>query len=258
MSKFEGKALLGTCGWAYDDWQQVFYPPEVKGTDRLTYYARHFPTVEIDATFYAIPARTTVQGWRKRSPEGFIFSAKFPRQITHEARLVGCGEQAEAFVDVISELGDRLGALLIQLPPSMGIGSFGALARFLEGLPDGYSYAVEVRHRSWLTERFAELLKRWNVAVVLTDGEHLRRFWRLTSQIVYVRWLGRWDAFERYDRLQRSVDEDLQWWAPRIEHALDHGATVLGYVNNNFAGYSPGVVEQLREALGDRALQGLG
>lgn len=251
MSKFGGKVLLGTCGWAYDDWDEVFYPADVSGTDRLRYYARHFPTVEIDSTFYAIPARETVRGWRERTPEGFVFSAKFPRQITHEARLVGCGDRAATFVDVMSELGDRLGTLLIQLPPSLGAGAFDQLARFLEGLPDGYSYAVEVRHRSWLTDRFAQLLKRWQVAVVLPDGEHLERFWRVTSRVVYLRWLGRWDAFGQYDRLQRPIDDALDWWLPRIEHALDHGATVLGYVNNNFAGYAPGVVEQLRERLAE-------
>ncbi len=254
MSTFSGKALLGTCGWAYDDWNGVFYPESVSGRQRLEHYAQHFSTVEIDATFYAIPARTTVRGWRQRSPKGFIFSAKFPREVTHQSRLVGCGEAAATFVDVMSELGDRLGTLLIQLPPSMTVSRFADLEHFLEGLPDGFSYAVEVRHRSWLIEPFAELLKRWNVALALTDGAHLKRFWRVTSQIVYIRWLGKWNAFEDYDRVQRSVDDDLDWWIPRMEHVLEKGATVLGYVNNNFAGYSPTVVESIEERLGAESL----
>lgn len=254
MTTFESTALIGTCGWGYDDWNNVFYPDGVSGTDRLVHYADQFRTVEIDSTFYAIPARTTVRGWYRRSPDEFIFSAKFPRDITHQARLVGCGDLAATFVDVMSELGDRMGPLLIQLPPTMTARAFDDLARFLEGLPDGYSYAVEVRHRSWLTDQFAELLKRWNVAVVLTDGGHLDRFWRVTSRLVYIRWLGAWDAFERYDRLQRSVESDLDWWIPRMNHALDHGATVLGYVNNNFAGYAPDVADQVRDRLEPRAL----
>ncbi len=245
MSTFESRALLGTCGWAYDDWNEVFYPPDVRGTERLVHYAEQFQTVEIDSTFYAIPSRETVRGWRERTPPGFIFSAKFPRQITHEHRLVDCGELAATFVDVMSELGDRLGTLLIQLPPSMDRRYFGVLARFLERLPDGYSYGLEVRHRSWLVDEFAQLLRRWNVALVLTDGVHLDRFWRVTAQIVYIRWLGQWDAFERYDRVQQSVDSALEWWEPRMEHILDRGATILGYVNNNFAGYSPAIVEAI-------------
>lgn len=254
MSTYQGKALLGTCGWGYDDWDGVFYPPGTAGKERLKHYATRYRTVEIDATFYATPARTTVQSWRRRSPEGFIFSAKFPRAITHEARLRGCGEAAEEFVDVMSELGDRMGPLLIQLPPSMTGRSLGDLERFFEGLPDGYSYAVEVRHRSWLVEPFADVLKRWNVALALTDGSHLKRFWRVTSQIAYIRWLGTWNAFECYDRQQRPVDGDLDWWVPRMEHFLDRGGTVLGYVNNNFAGYSPSVVDALAGRLNDRAV----
>lgn len=254
MSQLSGKALLGTCGWSYDDWEGQFYPPGTSQKDRLCRYAERFRTVEIDSTFYAIPRRSTVQGWRQRSPEGFIFSAKFPRLITHEARLVDCGEVAQAFVEVMSELGERLGVLLLQLPPSMTVRSLPDLERLLDGLPDGYSYAVEVRHRSWLIEPFAKLLKRWNVAVVLTDGDHLRTFWRVTSRVVYIRWLGRWNAFDTYDRVQRDVDDQLDWWIPRMQHFLEHDGTILGYVNNNYAGYSPAVVEVLRQRLGKLAI----
>lgn len=250
-SELAGRALLGTCGWAYDDWDEVFYPPGTKGRERLVRYAERFSTVEIDSTFYAIPARERVQSWRERSPEGFLFSAKFPRSITHEARLVGCGDEAATFVDVMSELGDRMGPLLIQLPPSMTVRRFRALEAFLEGLPDGYAYAVEVRHRSWLVEPFADLLKRWNVALVLTDGGHLKRFWRVTSRVVYIRWLGQWNAFERYDRLQAPIDDAIEWWVPRMRHVMDHGGIVVGYANNNFAGYSPAVVEAFDAALRD-------
>lgn len=252
MSIFEGKALIGTCGWAYDDWDEVLYPPDVGGTERLRHYAGRYSTVEIDSTFYAIPARQTVRGWRRRTPEQFVFSAKFPRDVTHEARLVGCGDLAATFVDVMSELGDRLGVLLVQLPPSMTVDAFDDLARFLEGLPDGYGYAVEVRDRSWLVEDFAELLERWSVSVVLTDGEFLDPFWRVTSRIVYIRWMGRWGAFERYDRIQQPVDNRLDWWIPRMNHVLDRGGTILGYVNNNFGGYAPGVADRLCDRLAER------
>lgn len=246
---FRGKALLGTCGWSYDDWQGSFYPQGLSKRDRLEVYARRFGTVEIDSTFYAIPALQTVQSWRERTPDGFVFSAKFPRLISHENRLEESGSLAQSFVETMSELGPKLGALLLQLPPGMTIQNFDALARFLEGLPDGYLYAVEVRDRSWLVEPFAKLLKKWQVTLALTDSNHMERFWRVTSTVAYVRLLGRWNQFEVYDRLQRDVAADLNWWVPRMEHFLSRGGAVLTYVNNNFAGHSPAVVEAARRRL---------
>ncbi|MFW5967473.1 MAG: DUF72 domain-containing protein [Persicimonas sp.] len=242
---------LGTAGWSYDDWNGVFYPPGTSQTDRLVHYASHFRTVEIDSTFYATPSRTTVQSWHRRAPEGFVFSAKFPRDITHRARLVGCGAEAATFIDVMTELGEHMGPLLVQLPPSFTVEAFDDLARFLEGLPDGHMYAVEVRHRSWLIDEYAELLKRWRVAMVLTCGGRLGRFWRATSRIAYLRWLGGHDSFERYDRIQRSRDDEIAWWAPRMAHFLDRGGTVFGYVNNNYEGFSPETVGRIEERVGE-------
>ena len=235
----------GTAGWSYDDWDGVFYPSGTSSTGRLPYYASRFRTVEIDSTFYAIPARKTVRSWHERTPDDFIFAAKFPRTVTHQARLVGCGTEAATFVDVMEELGPRLGPLLIQLPPSLNVGAFDDLARFLEGLPDGHMYAVEVRHPSWLNEEFSALLKRWNVSMTLSCGGHLGRFWRATSRIAYVRWMGVHDVLESFDREQIDREEELDWWAPRLAHFLDRGGVVFGYVNNNYTGHSPATIETI-------------
>ncbi|RAL23555.1 hypothetical protein DL240_05185 [Lujinxingia litoralis] len=245
MVQEQGRVLIGTSGWAYDDWDGVFYPGDISGTERLTHYATRFNTVEIDSTFYAIPARGTVQGWYQRTPDDFVFSAKFPRSVTHEARLVHASDDAMRFVETMSELAEKLGALVLQLPPAMKVDAIDDLERFFEGLPDGYAYAVEVRDRSWLRDEFADLLKRWRVALVLTDGQYLERFWRVTSQICYIRWLGRWRAFEHFDRVQADRSEELAWWVPRIRHFVEHGGTVLGYVNNNYTGHSPATAEEL-------------
>jgi uncharacterized protein YecE (DUF72 family) len=240
---------LGTAGWSYDDWKESFYPGGTSSLDRLPFYASRFRTVEIDSTFYASPARTTVQSWYRRSPEGFIFSAKFPREITHEARLVGCGTEAATFIGVMEELGEKRGPLLIQLPPSFTAERFDDLARFLEGLPDGLMYAVEVRHRSWLTQEYADLLERWRVAMVLSCGGRLGRFWRVTSRIVYIRWLGQHDAFATYDRLQGPRDDEIDWWAARMAHFLERGGTIFGYANNNYEGFSPATIQRIADDL---------
>ncbi|MBA2661837.1 MAG: DUF72 domain-containing protein [Bradymonadaceae bacterium] len=243
------RVFLGTAGWSYDDWNGVFYPPGTSARDRLSYYGTQFSSVEIDSTFYASPSLKTVQSWFERSPEKFIFSAKFPRTITHEARLVHCEHDALNFVGVMSELGHKLGPLLLQMPPSFTIDAIDDLAHFFEGLPDGFAYAVEVRHRSWLVEEYAELLKRWNVAMVLTCSGHLERFWRVTSRIAYVRWLGQWDSVERFDQIQTDRGEEIGWWAPRIQHFVDRGGIVFGYVNNHYAGHAPENVRQIAAKL---------
>jgi len=243
------RLFLGTAGWSYDDWDGPFYPPGTSSLDRLRHYARHFRTVEIDSTFYGTPTLSTVQGWYERTPDDFVFAAKFPREITHGARLVDAAASAQYFVETMSELGDKLGPLLIQLPPSFTIGSFRHLAAFLEGLPDGFTYAVEVRHPSWLEDRFADLLRRWNVALCLTCSGHLANFWRVTSRVAYIRWLGRQNQFSTFDRVQADRTEELDWWVPRIRHFLDHDGVVFGYANNNYAGFAPETADDVARRL---------
>jgi uncharacterized protein YecE (DUF72 family) len=255
VKRLHENLYLGTAGWSYNDWKGTFYPPKTSSADRLGYYAGQFRTVEIDSTFYGIPSLKTVQSWHMRSPDGFVFAPKFPRAVTHEARLVNCADLATTFIETMQELGNRLGPLLLQLPPSFRADSFDDLARFLEGLPDGMIYAVEVRHRSWLIDEYADLLKRWQVAMVLTCGSHLGRFWRATSRIAYIRWLGTHNAFPAYDRPQAQRDEEIAWWAPRMAHFLDRGGTIFGYANNNYEGFSPSTIRrieaQIAAELGD-------
>lgn len=241
---------LGTAGWSYDDWNGVFYPRGLTPSSRLRYYSRRFRTVEVDSTFYAAPALSTVQRWREETPDDFVFAAKFPKAITHDRRLVNCGLEAVAFAETMSELGAQLGPLLIQLPPSLCVRAFEDLKALLEGLPDGLMYAVEVRHRSWLIEEFADLLKSLNVALCLTcSGGHLEKFWRVTARFSYIRWLGSHDSFERFDRRQADRSSDIQWWVPRIRHLTDHGGFVFGYVNNHYEGHSPATLQTLTQAL---------
>lgn len=249
MNDTPGRVFLGTSGWSYDDWNDVFYPSGTNSRDRLTYYASQFSTVEIDSTFYGIPSMKTVQSWVERTPDDFIFSAKFPRLITHDARLVHCEHETMAFIGVISELGNKLGPLLLQLPPDFKTDSFDDLAMFFEGLPDGYSYAVEVRHPSWLIEEYSDLLKRWNVSMVLTCSAHFERFWRTTSRIAYIRWLGKRNVLQRFDEVQIDRNDEIKWWVPRIQHFVEKGGLVFGYVNNNYSGFAPQTAREIAGAL---------
>ncbi|MGH3145451.1 MAG: DUF72 domain-containing protein, partial [Rubrobacter sp.] len=114
----EERLYLGTSGWSYADWEGTVYPEGLPSASRLAEYVKRYATVEIDSSFYGTPRRATVRRWREISPDGFLFAAKFPQEVTHEMRLVGCEREAENFVHTMADLGDRLGPLLVQLPPS--------------------------------------------------------------------------------------------------------------------------------------------
>ena len=107
---------IGTSSWSEKSWKGVFYPEALAPRDYIRHYSGVYDSVEIDATFYAIPSRSTIEGWRERTPAGFQFSAKMPRTITHEKVLVDAEEDVEIFVETMQWLGDRLGPLLFQFP----------------------------------------------------------------------------------------------------------------------------------------------
>ncbi len=243
------RLFLGSAGWSYDDWDGNFYPANLAARDRLAYYATQFRSVEIDSTFYGCPARSTVQAWYQRTPDDFMFAAKFPRTITHDARLINCADETYRFIETMSELGEKLGPLLLQFPPSFNASAFGDVERYLEGLPDGLMYAIEVRHTSWLTDEFAELLKTWGVALCMACAGPMQRFWRSTSRVAYIRWLGDYDAFDTFDSVRIDREDEIGWWAPRIHHFTNQGGVVFGYVNNHYAGYSPATVHLVERKL---------
>ncbi len=139
---------IGTQGWNYDAWVGPFYPPGTRAADYLSVYARAFTTVEVDSTFYAIPAVKTVRGWAGRTPDGFKFALKLPQEISHENRLRESAAIAELFYDRARELGDKLGPILIQLPPNRPRDD-GLLRLFQDSVDPELEYAWEFRHESW-------------------------------------------------------------------------------------------------------------
>src|SRR5437867_1631867 len=155
----EAELHLGTSSWTADGWVGSFYPTDSKPADFLEYYADQFNSVEIDSTFYRIPAAKTVEQWRDRTPTGFIFAAKVPQIITHERVLVDANSDLKAFLKVMDLMGEKLGPLLFQFPyfnkqKFRGLGFFlERLDPWLEKLPAGYQWAVEVRNKGWLSEK---------------------------------------------------------------------------------------------------------
>jgi uncharacterized protein YecE (DUF72 family) len=245
ISPPEPGLYLGTSGWSYADWEGTLYPVGTPPAARISEYVKHFATVEIDSTFYGTPRRSTVERWREVAPEGFLYAAKFPREITHEQNLVGCEDAARAFVRAMSTLGNKLGPLLLQLPPSFTVEGIEVLDTFLRGLPEGPSYAVEVRHRSWLDPEFFDLLREHGAALVLVDYPGMPRLEEATASFSYIRWLGDRREFPSgHTHPKKDRKRDLRWWSELVDRFLEEGRTVFAYANNHYQNHSPSTIEE--------------
>ncbi len=230
---------VGTSGWSYKEWEGVLYP---KGEKRkLTYYSRYFKTVEIDSTYYAYPAKAMVEGFASVTPEDFVFSAKLPKLITHDKKLdVGKGVQQDLmrFLHVMRPLEDagKLGALLIQLPPSFSYErDLGSLTGFLGVLPSDLRFAVEFRNLSWFRPETWDLLRGHNVAYTVVDEPLLPPDPVVTADFSFIRWHGR-GARPWYN--YRYTDGELEAWVPKVKQVAAKVKKVYGYHNNHPFGHA--------------------
>jgi uncharacterized protein YecE (DUF72 family) len=178
----------------------------------------------------------------------FVGDIQNSQEITHEKNLVGSEEPAGTFVQTMRLLGDRLGPLLLQLPPSFSVECMGVLEDFLSILPQGPRYAVEVRHRSWLGSDLPELLREHGVALTLIDYPRMPRMEEATADFVYVRWLGNRREFPSdHTHAKRDRTEDLTWWSERVDRFLSGGREVFAYANNHFEHHSPSTLQRVLE-----------
>jgi uncharacterized protein YecE (DUF72 family) len=170
--------LVGCAIWGFKGWVGNFLPEKTKAADFLREYSCRLTTVEGNTTFYAVPSEEVVRRWAEQTPKGFKFCPKFPQTITHAKRLKDAGDESTSFVDRMSGLGERLGPLFIQLPPTFGPGAQPILAAFLDAISRGFRVAVEVRHPAWFTPdgraRLNALLEVRKAARVIIDTRGLR------------------------------------------------------------------------------------
>jgi uncharacterized protein YecE (DUF72 family) len=256
-----GAIHLGTQGWNYSAWVGPFYPEGARPADYLTLYARAFETVEVDSTFYAVPPEKTVRGWAARVPDRFSFALKMPREITHERRLVGCGDLVAEFADRVRLLGPKLGPVLIQLGPDYGPEHRGALETFLPILPGDLRFAVEFRRPGWIGPELLALLRSFHVALALTDGPFLSRERMIalaahpSADFGYVRWMGPDRRIEDYSRVVVDRQQELGMWAVGLAALAARVKTVHGYFNNHFQGHSPASARAMQALLGQRPVE---
>ncbi len=241
---------LGTSAFSFKDWVGVFYPADLNARDYLKYYSRVFNAVEIDSTFYAIPRAEVVERWKAETAEDFKICTKLPKIITHDRSLVDVQEPLAAFLDVVRLLDEKLGPILIQLPPSFNILDWDRLDAFLDILPKDYRFAVELRHRSWYTDKTARMLQSHRVAWVSTEYRKLPRQIYCTADFLYIRWIGYHGRFQTFESEKIDVTPKLQWWMENIQEHLDCVDSVYGFFNNVYAGFAPGTCNRFKAMLG--------
>ncbi|MGW3540581.1 DUF72 domain-containing protein [Nocardia niigatensis] len=223
--------FVGTSGWQYADWREIVYPPRTGQRRWLEVYARAFATVELNAAFYRPVARKTFEGWRERTPADFVMAVKASRVITHYRRLGDVEVPVEKMIDAARGLGDRLGPILIQLPPTLAAAP-DRLDSVLGLFPAGLRVAVEPRHDSWWDDRVRAVLEAHNAALCWADrlGKPITPLWR-TADWGYVRFHeGPGRSAPRYP--ERVLGE----WVRRIEDAWDPALDGYVYFNNDAGG----------------------
>jgi uncharacterized protein YecE (DUF72 family) len=225
---------IGCSGWNYDHWRNgVFYPPRLPPRRWLEYYAQHFDTVEVNATFYRLPRESAVANWVASTPEGFLFSVKMSRYVTHVKRLRDLAPSLELFYGRIAPLADspKLGPLLWQLPRTFRRDD-ARLAEALAQLPAG-RHCFEFRHESWFADEVYALLRAYDVALVNGDTPRYPfQAHELTADWTYIRF-----HHGSRGRGGNYSERELEEWAERIE-GWRARVDVFAYFNNDWRGFA--------------------
>ena len=241
--------LVGASGWQYSSWRGPFYPADVAQARWLEYYAAAFRTVEVNNSFYRLPARSTFEAWAERTPDDFVVTVKASRFLTHVKRLRDPEEPVGRLMHAAAGLGPKLGAVLLQLPPDLRA-RLDELDRTLQAFPKGTRVAVEPRHESWFTDELRALLEARDTALCLADrrSRPVTPLWR-TASFGYLRMHeGRGIAHPCYGRTA------LASWAGRLAELFGPGEDVYVYFNNDPRGCAVRDARRFADALGGAGL----
>jgi uncharacterized protein YecE (DUF72 family) len=241
-----GRAYVGTSGWHYSHWVGPFYPAGTSGSAYLSHYMRWFRTVEINNTFYQLPARATLAAWREATPTDFVFACKASRYITHMKKLTDPERSTTPFFETIAALGTKLGPVLFQLPPRWSANP-PRLESFLETLPPGNRFAFEFRDESWFGRDTCDVLAAHNAAFCIYDLAGRRSPLKVTADFAYIRLHGPAGPYRgRYGR------RNLRHWAREFSTWLHAGKDVYCYFDNDENGFAVQDALVLRELIEGR------
>jgi len=244
MRKVQLKNIyIGTSGWIYSHWNKIFYPEKLSSEEKLKFYSKHFLTTEINYSFYHLPKPSTYQKWYLATPKNFLFAPKVSRFITHIKRLKGVKKAFEIFLKNALNLKEKLGPFLIQLPPSFKFDkeNLKRLKEFLEFLKklkeknkeNKILYAIEVRNKTFNEKKFFDLLRKYNVALVISDSSRWPKLEEPDlADFIYLRFHGPDKLFaSKYSKefLKDYAKKIKKWSKKRL---------VFAYFNNDFYGYA--------------------
>lgn len=239
---------VGTSGWQYQHWRGRFYPADVPKRSWLDFYASRFGAVEVNNAFYRLPERAVFESWRGHTPPGFVVAVKASRYLTHVRRLAEPTEPVRRLMDRAAGLGDRLGPVLLQLPPTLRADT-DRLARCLRAFPRNVRVAVEPRHASWWCDEVRAVLERFGAALCWADrlGRPVAPLWR-TAGWGYLRLHeGRASPWPRYG------SRSLRTWVRRLADTWSAREDVYVFSNNDPGGAAvddAGAVVRFAEAAG--------
>jgi uncharacterized protein YecE (DUF72 family) len=242
---------IGSMGFGYADWKGHFYPKRLPQSQWLSHYADCFDAIELDTTFHAVPPVERVIKWKQATPDGFRFSVKTPKAITHESTPVEAVTPMRNFLATMKHLGHKLDTVLIQYPPSMSASAWPEIRKLLASLPPGVcDFAIEFRHASWFTR--GDVLRDLRaMSISLVWAEYERRPTApppMTSDRLYIRLIGVHERYVPVNFLRWDPQASLEWWQSHIDRAKPCKCWVL--LNNDYAGYSIPAMNAFRKLVG--------
>jgi uncharacterized protein YecE (DUF72 family) len=271
---FPPNLLVGTSSWSSPDWCETFYPDSTEPGEMIRIYAGKLPTVEIDTTWYHMPGRKMIETWKSKTPDGFIFSAKVPKVISHDKYLEGCEAELNQFVSVMSILEEKLGPLILQFPYvakgkdpeeyKTGADFIRRLKGFVKLLPREFKWGIEIRNSRWVQPPLLDILRSRDISLVFIDYYTMDPLPKLASRedvftapFVYVRFLGNRQEMDAavkkaleeghrkrpWESLLKDRAGQMKLWITPIKNLLARNIPVFVYFNNHYAGYAPGSVE---------------
>lgn len=239
---------IGTSGWSYKHWKDIFYPQGLKATAWLEYYSRFFNIAEINTSFYHLPKHQTVLNWMEKAPPGFLFCPKLSRYITHMKKLKEVEEPLERFFDVFLPMQQHMGPVLVQLPPQLKWDYDRAepFFRLLQKDYKAFTFVLEVRHDSWLHNDSLNLLAQYNIGLVISQsGGFFPYSEMVTAQNVYIRFHGPRELYA-----SGYSDEELQYYAQKIKSWVQDGHTIWAFFNNDIHGFAFADAQRLQQMCG--------
>lgn len=234
---------IGTSGWSYQHWKNIFYPPKLRATEWLRFYSDHFNITEINGSFYKLPTEETVLEWKEKVPKDFLFCPKMSRFLTHMKKLKDPEEPLERFFGIFSPMQPMMGPVLLQLPEMVKFNYDRAehLYRLMRTKYRKYDFVMEVRHQTWLAEESLTLMTKYDIGLVISQsGERFPYSEMITAKNIYIRFHGPQALYA-----SSYTDEMLKEFAKKFKRWEKQGHEIWAFFNNDIHGFAIGDAKRL-------------